>query len=125
MQPPPKRPKKEQKDYALPDYKAKNLIIVIRVLQTDKKKKNILTLDRSVVETLSLKMEITWIEKLSEERSSAKAGHIFCALCEGIRRIYNNMDLDIEDIDSIEGTNGIWQVSVLCPSSCCIMVYKM
>ena len=87
VQPPSKRPKKEQKDYPLPDYKAKNLIIVIRVLQTDKRKKNVLTLGRSVVETLSLKIDITWIEKLSEERSSAKAGHIFSALCEGIRRI--------------------------------------
>ena len=112
VQPLLKRQKKEHKEHPLPDYTAANFTIVIRALQTDKRKKNVLTLSRSVVKTLTMKVNTEWLTKLSDEKSSASAGHVFSGICAGVQKIYDKLDLDIEDLDSIEGTNGIWQVSV-------------
>lgn len=80
----------------------------VRVLQTDKRNKNVLTLGRSIVESLEWKAPSDFFDSNCEERVSVKAVYVFDLLCHTIKVIYENIDEE-----SIEGTNGIWQVSLL------------
>ena len=102
-------------EYDQPDYNNISVVINVRVLQTDKRNKNVLTLGRNIIETLEWRAADDFFEDMYEERVSTNAVCVFNLLCHSISETYENVDEE-----SIEGTNGIWQVSFLseCTVSC-------
>ena len=81
--------------------------INIKILQTDRKNKNILTLSRGTVKTIEvIGSSNMYFKKESVETVLASASFTFQALCKGLKNFYEDIDEDC-----IEGTNGVWQVT--------------
>ena len=86
--------------------------VIIKALRTDKKNKNCLSLGRNIIKVLELDYKIKKENILrsganvNQDYLEATAGLIFRCLIDGTNQLYRNID-----VNSIEGTNGIWQVS--------------
>ena len=64
-------------EYDQPDYNNISVVINIRVLQTDKRNKNVLTLGRNIIETLEWRAVDDFFENIYEERVSTNAVCVF------------------------------------------------
>ena len=97
---------KEAAKHEQPDYDEKFFNVHIKLLQTDRRNKNVLTLSRSVVKTLQCKLNRDHFEEESDEFFQKPLDFLFHLICSAIRFIHDKIDED-----NIEGTTGIWQVS--------------
>ena len=75
-------------EYDQPDYSNLSVVIIVRVLQTDKRYRNVLTLGRNIIETLEWRAPDDFFDDNREENVSAKAVYVFNLLCHTIQVKY-------------------------------------
>ena len=106
--------KRTRKIYEVPDYSCLKIKVIIKTLQTDKRKKNVLTLSRDAVENVIV---IPQVEKninkfsnlLSDDRKDLfyiTSGYILNMIMAVVRRSLVEME-----VKELSGTEGIWDVS--------------
>ena len=108
--------KRKRKEYPTPDFTYLQIDIFIRTLQTDKKKRNVLTLSRdAVVKLISIPDEksdsvIQSANMLDiNEQFYIEAGYLLFLIFVEIGSIIS----DLEGSQLLSGTEGIWDVSTV------------
>lgn len=108
--------KRKSKEYPTPDFTYLQIDIFIRTLQTDKKKRNVLTLSRdAVVKLISIPDEksdsVIQSANLLDinEQFYIEAGYLLFLIFVEIGSIIT----DLEESQLLSGTEGIWDVSTV------------
>lgn len=111
----PQLSQKTKRKYDLPDYSSPFVDCIIKILQTDKRKKNILALARDPLGKITAKpQDEAFIRKYSNilandnEPFWIAAGYL-------LSMIVKNIDIKHHEIEgkSLSGTEGFWDVSVI------------
>ena len=89
-----------------PNNNDQKFIVHIKLLKTDKRKKNCLILGRNVVQTVEFRTNDRVRNEENVEFLFLDAMTVEQGLCSAISVLYEDLNED-----TIEGTNGIWQVS--------------
>ena len=111
----PQLSQKTTKTYDLPDYSSPFVDCIINILQTDKRKKNVLALARDPLDKITAKpQDEAFIRKYSNILENEKepfwitAGYLLSMIVKSIDTKHHEIEGK-----SLSGTEGFWDVSVV------------